>query len=474
MAHTSFSHENHNDDRLLQQPRALRRLGRLLKLLTRHPAVRGNSSLCEPAQQEVRMAQLLFPHDYQDDARLNRIFSDRARLPRFLRGLHERLTGLPDPRQPARATTPLRVLAADIGWLAGFSATAAAGAAIAHADPLSVTGPLAALISAYASLGVVGRLRRLVVGHAHEAAHGVIAAFYRERGVAKARARSLNEWVLDIGTALTLTRNGLDYRRSHGPHHDTDKLGTLRDPDGMDLHSWRLWRGLGIRSLRLELLLTALDPFWHAGMIWARLKSNFATGRRSRRLMALPPLLLVVASAAVLPLPVWLMAIGLPWTVGYNIAALLQVVTEHPYAQSGAANDHAAHAARNWDRVPVDPLPASDLTGFAKARAWTVFTARLLALHIPARLAVLDSSMIAHAWHHMAWPTGHRFFDWWETPRRELEARRAGTLPRAAATRVLFGLGEAIALQAVQFAKAQAAEAATTDAEPGEQDGSGI
>lgn len=417
------------------------------------------------------MAQPLFPHDYQGDDRFNQLLNDRARLPRPLAWLHEQLTGLPDPRRPARPTTPLKVLAADIAWLAGFSGLAAIGAAVAQADLLSAHGLLAATVSGYASLAVVGRLRRLVVGHAHEAAHGVIAAFYRQQGVPKARARALNEWVLDIGTALTLTRNGLDYRRGHTAHHEEDKLGTLRDPDGMDLHSWSLWRGLGIRSLPLELLLTALDPFWHAGMIWARLKSNFATGRRSRRLMALPPLLLVASSAAVLPLPVWLMAIGLPWTVGYNIAALLQVVTEHPYAQSGPASDHVAHAARNWDRVPVDPLPAARLTGVAKVRAWTVFTARLLAFHLPARLAVLDGSMIGHAWHHMAWPTGHRFFDWWETPRRELEARRAGTLPREAATRVLFGLGEAIALQAQQFAKE---EAAVPAAAPGEQDGSGI
>ncbi|GGF75307.1 hypothetical protein GCM10007301_38990 [Azorhizobium oxalatiphilum] len=397
------------------------------------------------------MSKEVFSHRYTGDDRLNRIFADRFRLPVWLQRLHAAQTGLPDPRTTARRTTPLRVLARDLTLLAGFSALAGGMASLAG---ITTFGGLAAAgVSGLATLGVVGRLRRLVVGHTHEASHWMISKFYRQHGVEKDRARQLNEAILDLGSALTLTRNGQDYRAKHRKHHEEPIVGTLMDPDGMDLHAWGLWAGRKITSLPRALLVTALDPVWHLGMIASRLRSNFAAGSWQRRALALPALAFVTGSAFILPLQVWLMAIGLPWTVGYNIAALLQVVTEHPYAQKEGGKDHASHAARNWMRVPVELMPDPALKGLARLKAWTRWLVRMALIHVPTRLAVLDGPMIAHGWHHMAWPTGHAFSDWWETARRELEARHAGDLPPEAATRVLFGLPEAIGLQEIEFRK---------------------
>ncbi len=145
------------------------------------------------------------------------------------------------------------------------------------------------------------------------------------------------------------------------------------------------------------------------------------------------------------------MAIGLPWTVGYHVAALLQVATEHPYGFTEGADDLAAHALRNWERVPMEPFPARPRRGGVAVGAWIGWTLRLVLVHVPSRLAVLDGSMIAHGWHHLAWPVGAPFHDWWETPRRMLIARRLGTQPHEAATPVVAGLLGALVRQSRRF-----------------------
>ncbi len=397
------------------------------------------------------MEPRIFSHGYRDDDRLNRIFADRARLPAPLAVLHAVQTGLPDPRDPVPATTPLRVLARDIGLLAGFMTFTGLTAALA--DVTSIGGLAAGIASLYGAMGVTGQLRRLVVGHTHEASHWVVSGFYKANGTPPRLARRWNELVLDIGSALTLTRNGRDYRRAHKRHHDEMHLGTIRDPDGMDLYAWGLWPGKGFGSFGLTVAGTALDPVWHLGMIASRLSSNLLTGTSSRRLKGAAALGALAASALVLPFPVWLMAIGLPWTVGYNVAALLQVLTEHPYGFSTGAETLAEHAERTWERVPIDPMPEPGLTGVKAIRAWAVWVARLAFLHVPSRLAVLDGSMIAHGFHHLAWPSGLAFNDWWETARRLLKARHEGTLPAEAASPVVWGLPEALRRQARRFTK---------------------
>ena len=400
------------------------------------------------------MTTELFSHGYLDDDRLDRLFADRARLPRPLAKLHELQSGLPDPREAAPARTPLGVLRRDLAALAGFTTLAGLGAVAAVAAPPLLTVPVA-VVTAYAALGVVGRLRRLVVGHTHEAGHGMVAAFYRETGLPDQAAERLNQTVLDAGSLLTLTRNGEDYRRAHEAHHDEDKLGTRRDPDGADLDGWGLWPDRSRWPLGVELIATALDPVWHVGFLLSRLRSNFVEGGRSRRVKAAAVLALLVGASQVLPFAAWMSAIALPWTVGYHWAALLQVVTEHPYGFEEGAKTLREHAARNWERVPMEPFPDRDPRGRVPWGAWIGWAARLAFVHVPSRLAVLDGTMIAHGWHHLAWPVGAPFHDWWETPRRMLVARHEGTLPRDAETPVVAGLLGALRRQAARYRRVE-------------------
>jgi len=392
-----------------------------------------------------------WPHfadrSYRGDDKIARVLDDRARLPKVLRPLHRILTGVPDPSAPVPKGSPLGAFARDIGLLAGFSGAAAIGGDLLASGSFIalIGGPLAVA----GSLGTVGRLRRLVVGHNHEAGHGSAKRFYmNEAGWTKKSARYVNEAIINLSTSLTFTTNGQDYRREHYRHHAIPMLGTLRDPDGAQLEAWGFWGGMGRGEFRRHLLRTIFSPAWHARFLLARFRSNLLKGRPCRRALGLASLLALGASATVLPLPAWIAAVLIPWTWGYHTASLLQVLTRHNYPHREGARALADYVDRTWERIPWSPMPDAFRLDRGSFKAWAGWTATLLLAHVPARLTVLDSSMIWHGWHHAAWPAGVPFDDWWNIGYRAIAARRDGAIPEVAASRVLWGLPEALRRQA--------------------------
>ncbi|HYW16095.1 MAG TPA: fatty acid desaturase [Allosphingosinicella sp.] len=376
------------------------------------------------------------------------LLRDRDRLPALLRPAHRLATGVPRPGARPKGGTPLRHFAKDVGLMGLGMAAAAVGVHLAAAAlPLSVVGIPLTFIG---MLGATGRARRIVVGHVHEASHGVAATYYSKRGMSRRRARRIAEAILDFGTAITLTTNGQEYRRDHGHHHDPRRLGTLADPDGALLKSWSLWPDEAEKVVR-RLLLLAFSPRWHARFFAERLASNLLRGRPSRRLLGAAALALMAGSAFVLSFPVWLAAVFLPLGPGYQIATLLQLATIHPYGFATPADTLEAHAERTWTRIPYAPMPEEG-SGVA---AWGRWAIRALG-HAMARLAVLDDTMVAHDYHHLAWPIGEPFEDWWNTAIYWVDSYVAGRLPEGAESRVLWGLPQALQRQQEQFDKLRA------------------
>lgn len=377
--------------------------------------------------------------------RLAIVLDDNRRLPKLLRPAHQLFTAVKEPGTPLKQTTPLGILGKDMGWLAGSMFVAGAGAALA------ATGPVGALFGVpLAAIGVIfatGRNRRLVVSHVHEASHGVVADFYERRGVPNRRARRIAEAILDIGSSVTLTMNGQDYRATHALHHEFGHLGTLTDPDGAILKAWRIWPD-ETRNLKARLWRTALDPLWHLRFFRDRVLSNVARGKPYRRALGAAALAVLAGSAFVLPFPVWFAAMFLPFGPGYHIATLAQLTTIHPYGYREGTKTLDEYAERTWDRIPYTPMPAKE----AGARAWLRWSWSMMG-HFVARASVLDDTMVAHAWHHTAWPVGRPFLDWWNTAQHWVDAHAAGVLPAGAEDRILWGLTEAWERQQTHFNK---------------------
>jgi len=371
------------------------------------------------------------------------VLADRLRLPAPLRPAHRLLTAVREPGLAPRRSTPLRMLGKDLGWLATSMLAAGTGAALAATGP---TGALLGIPMAAAGILVaIGRNRRLVVSHLHEASHGIAADFYRKRGMSDRNARRIAEAILDIGSSVTLTLNGQDYRTTHALHHEFEHLGTLRDPDGAMLKAWRIWPD-ETRNLRSTLVRTALNPIWHLRFLRDRILGNVARGKPYRRALGASVLAVLAGSALVLPLPVWFAAVFLPFGPGYHLATLAQLTTIHPYGFRDGAATLGDYAERTWERIPYTPMPAKG----SGAGAWLRWSWSMLG-HAIARATVLDDTMIPHGYHHLAWPLGRAFDDWWNTAQYWADAHAAGALPEGAGDRIVWGLTEAWDRQQAHF-----------------------
>ena len=369
---------------------------------------------------------------------------ERRQLSPLVGWAQKLLSGLPAQHDALKITTPLRLLGADLLWLSMFMAFAMGGAWIAMAGPaLSIIG---AILMVMGVLGAIGRLRRIVVGHVHEATHGVTAKFYQEAGLTENRAASIGEFILDFGSALTFTLNGQAYRDAHEVHHD-EYLGTRIDPDGADLYNTGLWPSLTDRPL-LSLALRLASPVYHVKAFAARVHTNLIAAKPSRRVLGAVALAGLIGSAFVLPFWIWFVGVFLVWGPGYQAAALLQVMTEHPYGHNAPAKSLSSVAERTWERIPYRPMPVGGNRD--KVWPWLSWTGVNL-VHIASRLAVLDDTMIAHGYHHLAWPIERPFNDWWNTSAYMVRAYHDGALPGGHETRVVEGLPEALMRQSAHF-----------------------
>lgn len=373
---------------------------------------------------------------------IQQLLDDRQRWPKWLRPLHVALTGVPDPGAKPRDTTPIKMLVEDVSVLTVSAALSAwAADAVASSNTAVFAGPIA-IVGLVAALGAIGRLRRLVVGHSHEAGHGVVSAFYRENGIDDDKAMRRQTFIQDAATLITLTQNGQDYAREHEDHHG-QWLGTANDPDGAMLKEWGFWPGMD-NTVREQMWLTILNPIWHLRFLAKRLQSNLLHGPVYRRVLAAIRVAMGIGGLALLPLPSALALIAI-WVPGYQIASLLQVLTIHTYGHTKPADTPEDYAERTHERIPYRLMPRS-----SNPLEWFRWSWSMLG-HVAARLTVLDSTMIAHGWHHLAWPTGNPFNDWWNTSLRMVNAYVEGKLPEGWEQRILWGLVPGLERQQANF-----------------------
>jgi hypothetical protein len=384
---------------------------------------------------------------------INALLEERATLPAPMALFQRVMTTLPSPDEAPLNTGPVRLLIRDLVLLALFAALAAFLALTAMSGGV---GLLAAPFSALASLGVAGRLRKLTVGHMHEASHGVGYAGWRNRGVSRRVIRALRFFGAEFCAIVAVTTPFVRYMRNHGRHHRLHLLGTVFEPDGAYLAQEGFVRGMAAGSFDRRLVLTLLNPAWYAAMAAERVTTSLTFGSPLRRVLATGWLAGLVGAALAMPLPMWLMAIGLPWLVLFPAASLLQVITEHPYGDRHGAQDFAGYAARTWDRIPWTLVPSGPASFSSGLRAWARWTLRTVLVHIPSRLAVLDTTMVWHRYHHIAWPLGRPFDAWWTVGHQMAAAWREGVLPDGWEANTLEGLPAALGRQKTHLETSEA------------------
>lgn len=168
-------------------------------------------------------------------------------------------------------------------------------------------------------MGTVHACRKAQLVICHHAVHGQMTG------------TSWGDRVLvEVLSTLLLIQHFTGYRREHIHLHHSQRLATYDDPDLQMLLSLGLRPGMPSQALWRQLYWTVVAPRFHARFVWMRLRANFLTAPRYRRLMASLYVALVgtlcwQTQAWVVLLVAWI----IPVFPLYHIAALLQFVSEH-------------------------------------------------------------------------------------------------------------------------------------------------
>ncbi|WP_249309394.1 fatty acid desaturase [Ralstonia insidiosa] len=333
------------------------------------------------------------------------------RLPRMLQPLVTWVTGKPLDESKARLIIPsvVDVLVSPLlAIIIIYLLTICSKLDIAIAWPL--IGVLWLLL--------VGILRKMQVTHLHHAIHNRLF-----------EKSSLNKIYAKVIPPIITVQNWIEYRKEHLEHHNASIFTTGKDADAAFLAELGFLPGRSRGELWQNLWITILSPTFHALFLRVRLRSVLVQGKGYERVLAWTMVGVHLILGALLGLKVYLIAVFIPMALLYHVSALLQFLTEHAWDVTGSApDDWDSYAARCWGRFCGEAYPARAGKGLAAVMRHvldvTIWSVRMLLVHLPVRLACLVSDLPAHDWHHLAHRAGQSSRDW----PRSLYLRQAAIL----------------------------------------------
>ncbi|WOF75194.1 fatty acid desaturase [Parvibaculaceae bacterium PLY_AMNH_Bact1] len=296
-------------------------------------------------------------------------------------------TGKPDKHQePLLRLSGLQLFAISLATL--FASSYAAGWLIHNFSGYPWVWPSIAFLV----LVNVGRLRALGVVFAHHASHGAVSP-----------QRWVNRSVAGIASAIALVESPADYKAAHvQKHHRSAIFTTEEDPDAQFLLTMGFRPGMTKSQLWWQLAWSVVSVKFHATFLEERLKSSLLRSEGGFRIFAVMWMATIVMLGLILPLHVWLIVVVLPMTFLYQISALLQFVSEHPWlAEARAPQSTEQYMDRCWARFCGDPLPSARGLSCESIGAWAIWIVRLV-MHAVVRISVLVGDLPVHDVHHLA------------------------------------------------------------------------
>ena len=231
----------------------------------------------------------------------------------------------------------------------------------------------------------VAAMRTFQTSWVHHASHGeLLGSGWTGRLLADAAGTSI--WIQPLD----------GYREDHVIHHG--KPATSEDSDLQFLLALGFVPGMTTAQYWAMLRRMFVSPSFHATYAWFRLRANFITARRGRRLAAIAWTAMVGAMAAMgfgwEVLVMWLIP---AWPL-YQAAGLMQILSEHTWVRQGDGRDRPRKiiARLTHARYFGEAVPAPG----AGSLAWMAWTARMVLVHLPSRLFVAPGDLPNHDFHH--------------------------------------------------------------------------
>lgn len=185
------------------------------------------------------------------------------------------------------------------------------------------------------------------------------------------------------------------YEPDHALHHA--KIATKYDADLRFLIALGFSPGRPIREYWAKLFFMMVSPSFHLKYALFRLRANFVTAPPLRLTAACIWTLAALGVTIVAPLTALVLWLIPAWPL-YQIAGLLQLLTEHNWVRIGDGRDQPRVVLSRLTnaRFIGDPLPDAVAPWTAQAGWWL----RLMFLHLPQRLSIAQGDLPNHDWHH--------------------------------------------------------------------------
>lgn len=255
-----------------------------------------------------------------------------------------------------------------------------------------------------------------------------------------------NRWVPETLAVLTLTVPFDAYREDHNgaQGHHSRVFATARDPDGKLVMDWGFRPGMSRKALWRRYWLNWISPRFHGRLIRSRLKLAFLYGSPERRSLA-AAIWLALLGVLLATSPWWAIAGYLaPVLIAGNVSSMTQLLSEHRWFGEPQVQGLRRHIALSHARFLADPIPEK-----GGLIAWLRWTARLVFLHIPARIGALREDLSNHDAHHAG-----AFDDKWLNARQYYGVEYAARME--AEGRAYYSIGAAIeaGFKAIESAEA--------------------
>lgn len=210
-----------------------------------------------------------------------------------------------------------------------------------------------------------------------------------------------------------MTQEYRDYVREHVVGHHSTRHMTMDNPTvEFIVVTMGTQGGMPRRPLERRMLLTLVSPRYHLWSIHGRLASHLrgtSTGYRLAFGSWVVGQIVVATLTGTWPILAW--AWLFPVFVLFNMATVLRLTCRHVFPRPEAKAEPDAHeriAGYSFGIFLGDRVPQGAGNPFLGAARWGVWWARLLLVHLPARLFVLVGDGPCHDFHHRH----PRFADW--------------------------------------------------------------
>ena len=212
-------------------------------------------------------------------------------------------------------------------------------------------------------------------------------------------SKVVNKILCEILSMIFIVQPYDSYRHFHVYEHHGREFSTLEDKDLSAIYQLGFRPGLTKPALYAHLVRTLFSPKFHLTFFYGRLKSNVVHVPLYRLGMSLIWWAVLGVLTYSLGVVASLLILALPYIFFYQIASLLHLLTEHVWLvrkQDESVRD--SHINNCLSRFCGEMCPES--FAFKNIGRWGKWMLMHLLVHLPARMLIVQGSLVCHDWHH--------------------------------------------------------------------------